>query len=271
MKATFTRIAGILRMIVDPTVKWIDRFLEPVMIVLVAAMALSICTEIFTRQVLQPVLLSRTQSLQYDRVLEAYLDAHPAVPHQEASRKVTEALEERQFEALGLQEADLPEKSWEQAQIEAFRNRLTGLSGPVNTASQTLLVWVGILGGALAWRRRAHLGVDVFVRLFPARIRLFMDYLSSVLVAAFSATVLLYGGWLVCYNAIRFGSKMPGFEQINRAWLYSVLPLTGVLCLIYCLYHILHPEPVGPFSDTPQETNGKESTDETQKEGNAPS
>jgi hypothetical protein len=38
------------------------------------------------------------------------------------------------------------------------------VSAPLNTMSQTLLVWIGILGSSLAFRQRAHLGMDALVR-----------------------------------------------------------------------------------------------------------
>jgi TRAP-type C4-dicarboxylate transport system permease small subunit len=121
---------------------------------------------------------------------------------------------------------------------------LTKLSAPLNTASQTLLVWIGLLGSALAFRHRAHLGVDALVRLYPRRVRVALDLVSTALVTAFSGAVLLYGGWTVCSRALRLDFRMPGFEGLNRAWFYAVLPLTGLLILVYSVHCFLHPKPV---------------------------
>lgn len=119
------------------------------------------------------------------------------------------------------------------------------ISAPINTASQTLLVWVGILGSALAWKLRAHLGVDALVRIYPPKVRLVLDYLQTILVGLFSFIVLIVGGYLTCVRAIQTQSKMPGLESFNRAWFYSVLVISGVLHVIYCVYHLSHPKPVG--------------------------
>ncbi|MBD3266392.1 TRAP transporter small permease subunit [bacterium] len=119
------------------------------------------------------------------------------------------------------------------------------VSAPVNTASQTLLVWIGILGSALAFRYRAHLGVDALVRVYPPKVRLVLDYVSTALVGLFSLLVLVVGGYQVCYRAFSMGSKMPGFEVLNRGWFYLVLVFAGLLNLIYCVYHAVYPKPVG--------------------------
>ncbi len=118
-------------------------------------------------------------------------------------------------------------------------------SAPINTASQTLLVWIGILGSALAFRYRSHLGVDALVRLYPYKVRLILDYAAIILVGLFSLLVLVIGGYLVCEGAFSRGSKMPGIEAINRGWFYLVLIFTGILNLLYCAYHIKYPKPVG--------------------------
>lgn len=118
---------------------------------------------------------------------------------------------------------------------------ISEFSGPLNTLSQVLLVWVGILGSALALKLRAHIGVDVLVRLYPRRVQLVFDYVSTALVAIFSLGVLLYGGYRVCATAFAYGYGMPGFAALNRGWFYLVLPIAGVLGLIYCVYHARHP------------------------------
>ncbi|MBN2330054.1 MAG: TRAP transporter small permease subunit [Candidatus Omnitrophica bacterium] len=129
--------------------------------------------------------------------------------------------------------------------LEGVMSFVANASSPVNTASQTLLVWIGILGSALAFRYRAHLGVDALVRVYPPRIRLWLDYAATALVGIFSLAVLVVGGYLVCSRSFSMGSKMPGFEFMNRGWFYLVLVITGVLNLIYCVHHFLHPMPVG--------------------------
>lgn len=127
------------------------------------------------------------------------------------------------------------------------------LSAPLNTASQILLVWVGILGSALALRRRAHMGVDALVRLYPPRLQILLDRVSTALVAAFSLAVLVVGGYAVCARAFSSGSRMPGLDALNHGWFYLVLGITGALNLLYCAGQLVRPaRPEGaPRPDPP--------------------
>ncbi|MGC9327514.1 MAG: TRAP transporter small permease [Candidatus Hinthialibacter sp.] len=195
---------------------YLDAALTWILIALTAAMVFSITGEIVLNAVIQPA-VSTCLSL---------LDDNSGAP----------------------QEASLLRRS-----LEGMMSFVANASSPVNTASQTLLVWIGILGSALAFRYRSHLGVDALVRVYPPRVRLWLDYASTALVGLFSLTVLLIGGYLVCSRSFSMGSKMPGFEFMNRGWFYLVLVITGALNLMYCVHHFLHPKPVG------EKTGDKES------------
>lgn len=126
------------------------------------------------------------------------------------------------------------------------------LSSPVNTLSQTLLVWVGILGSAYALKQREHLGVDALVRLYPTPVRFWLDRLTTLLVAVFSIVVLIVGGFNVAYGAFERGFKMPGIEWLNQGWFYLVLVITGILNLLYCIHHWFYPQPVGSWHSSEQ-------------------
>ena len=197
----------------------LDKGLTAVLLTLVVAMVLSITSEILLNAIIQPVTSSLLKSCR------------------------DETLDSQQFEK---------EKSFPVSQLESVMGFVANASSPVNTASQTLLVWIGILGSALAFRLRAHLGVDALVRLYPRKVRLALDYISTALVGLFSFFIFVIGGYMVCYRAFSMGSKMPGFEILNRGWFYLVLILTGLLNLLYSIYHFSHPSPVGGL-DPPKE------------------
>ncbi len=187
-------------------------------------MVLSITTEILLNAAIQPITSSLLKSYRND-----------AIPTQQTEQ----------------------EESFPVPQLEAMMGFVAKVSAPVNTASQTLLVWIGILGSALAFRMRAHLGVDALVRLYPPKVRLILDYVSTALVGLFSLFVLAIGGYMVCYRAFSMGSKMPGFEVLNRGWFYLVLVLAGILNLLYCIYHFAHPSPVAGSQPAEQERTNR--------------
>lgn len=124
-------------------------------------------------------------------------------------------------------------------------------SAPVNTLSQTLLVWIGILGGSLALRERAHPGVDALVRLYPPQVQLWLARAASALVVLFSLAVLAAGGWMVTARAFELGSKMPGIEALNQGWFYLVLILAGLCNAVYGVEQFMHPPRAGDRSENP--------------------
>ncbi len=189
----------------------LDKSLTIALQVLVVAMVLSITAEIVLNAIVQPIA---------GNMLNAYgIDQNTA----------------------GV----VNEKSAGVKTLEGVMSFVAQASAPINTASQTILVWIGILGSALAFRMRSHLGVDALVRLYPPKVRLILDYISTALVGLFSLTVLVIGGYLISVRAFSLGSKMPGIEAVNRGWFYLVLVITGALNLFYCIYHVRYPKPVG--------------------------
>lgn len=130
------------------------------------------------------------------------------------------------------------------------------MSSPVTTASPILLVWVGLLGGSVALHRGAHLGVDALVRVYPARLRLWLERASMGLVMAFSGLVLFAGGILVCRSAIASGTRMAGIEAFNQAWFYSVLVISGLLNLVFGAHRLARP--LGDGADEPVVEAGAE-------------
>ncbi len=193
----------------------LDKSLTTVLLILVVAMVFSITAEIVLNAAVQPVASGLLKTIETD-------------------------MDE-------TDEADISKKKYVYVRgiLEGLMDLVANLSAPVNTSSQTLLIWIGILGSALAFRMRAHLGVDALVRMYPPKVRLVLDYISTFLIGVFSLTVLVIGGFLVSYRAFSLGSKMPGFEHLNRGWFYLVLIITGILNLIYCFYHFKYPKPVG--------------------------
>lgn len=185
----------------------LDKYLTRVLMTMVVAMTVSISAEIVLNAAVQPV-VSRL-------IIKLAPDGSSAAAQQNPGG------------LLG--------------RLQGINDFVSVMSAPLNTISQSLLVWLGILGSALAFRFRAHLGVDALVRYYPRRVQLILDHISTLLVATFSLTVLVIGGWLAAKPFFDSGALMPGLEWFNRGWFFLVLSIAGVLNLIYAVHHFLHP------------------------------
>jgi TRAP-type C4-dicarboxylate transport system permease small subunit len=101
-----------------------------------------------------------------------------------------------------------------------------------------LMVWSALLGAALAFQRRAHLGVDYFVgKLHPAA-RKWTQTLAHLVVMAFAGLVLIEGG-------LELVGKAMASEQVTPAlglkkWIvYAVVPVSGVFMILFSLENML--------------------------------
>lgn len=111
-----------------------------------------------------------------------------------------------------------------------------------------LLIWIGMLGASLAFRERAHLGLELLPAKLEGMPASVLRYFTLAVIAFFAATVLIAGGG----NLVSLTWELRQYSAVLGmpiAWVYSVVPLTGVLILFYCLVQALEPvddEPLAP-------------------------
>jgi len=96
----------------------------------------------------------------------------------------------------------------------------------------TLMVWVSLLGAALVYGEKGHLGVDYFVgKLDPAAQRL-SESVAHILVMLFAAAVMVYGGWILVDRALAANQLLPALGW-KKGYGYGVVPLSGLFFVFY--------------------------------------
>lgn len=96
-------------------------------------------------------------------------------------------------------------------------------------------VWLTFLGAVVGMRRRAHLGVDVVVRLLPMLGRRVCWGISQVVILV-CCGYMVYGTWLE--HDIIAGNTSP-VAQLSMIWVYGVSYITGVVIALMCLNNLL--------------------------------
>lgn len=103
-----------------------------------------------------------------------------------------------------------------------------------------LLVWVSLLGSALMYRARGHLGVDYFVRQFdPAAARLAV-FAIELCVIAFAGFGFGYGGYRLVADTLGAGQLTPVL-QWKVGYLYAAVPISGFFFVGFAIEHLLEP------------------------------
>ncbi len=97
-----------------------------------------------------------------------------------------------------------------------------------------LLIWIGVLGAAYAFRTGVHLGLDILPKKLTGRPALALKLFTLLMVMIFSVSVLVIGGGsLVALTwELRQYSAVLG---LPIAFVYSVIPTAGVLICIYAI------------------------------------
>ncbi len=97
-----------------------------------------------------------------------------------------------------------------------------------------LLIWIGLLGAAWAYRMRAHLGLSYLVekRSAPTQQKLaIFGYLASAL---FALLVLVYGGTQLVLLTLKL-NQVSASLGLKIGYIYMIIPVSGVLITIYAL------------------------------------
>jgi len=97
-----------------------------------------------------------------------------------------------------------------------------------------LLIWIGTLGAAYAFRTNAHIGLDLLPKKLAGAAAQRLHRFSLAVVILFAVTVLVIGGSGLVFLTwdLRQYSAVLG---LPISFVYSVIPITGVLIVVYSL------------------------------------
>jgi TRAP-type C4-dicarboxylate transport system permease small subunit len=116
-----------------------------------------------------------------------------------------------------------------------------------------VLIWVAMLGAALAHRQGAHLGVNWLVERLDPHVRRWVGRFAHVMILLFAAIVMVYGGIVLVRDRFSSGQLLPALGW-SKAWVYLAVPVAGVFIVGYSLRELIWPTPTPPAAPaTPQE------------------
>jgi len=129
------------------------------------------------------------------------------------------------------------------------RYLLTDPSPWTEELARFLLIWVGMLGASYAFREKAHLGLELLPEKLAGKpAASLLKGFTLLVVAIFAVAVLIFGGG----NLVALTWELKQYSAVLGlpiSWVYSVIPLTGVLILFYCIVQALEKD-TGPLGGT---------------------
>jgi TRAP-type C4-dicarboxylate transport system permease small subunit len=101
-----------------------------------------------------------------------------------------------------------------------------------------LLVWVTLLGGAVAFGTKGHLGVDYFVSKFHPEAQKLMAVIGHVIVLFFAVAIFVFGGSRVVLDALAVEQMTPALGW-KMGYVYLALPISGVFMVLFTIENLL--------------------------------
>ena len=95
-----------------------------------------------------------------------------------------------------------------------------------------LLIWVGLLGSAYAYKEKAHLGIDLISHKLSSKGKFYSEIIVLIVVVLVSFFVFIFGGMRLVYITYTLNQLSPAM-RINMGFIYSVAPITGILIVLY--------------------------------------
>lgn len=101
--------------------------------------------------------------------------------------------------------------------------------------SVILLIWLGFVTMAIGVKKGMHLSISALVNLFPKPLQKIIFYFDELAVMIFGVILFIYGKDLAEQT---MSSTLPAM-QLPEGVLYSILPISGFLIIIYTIMRIL--------------------------------
>jgi len=124
--------------------------------------------------------------------------------------------------------------------VETIARKFFGLSFQgIDELGGYVLAVTSSLAFTLALIDRAHIRVDLFHLMLPRPARSFLNWLSTVMIAAF-AVLIIYAAWIVVSETLEFNSTAPTPWATPLIWPQSAWFASLMIFLVFALGAFLH-------------------------------
>ncbi len=101
--------------------------------------------------------------------------------------------------------------------------------------ARVLLIWIGFLMAALAFREGAHIAISFVVDRLPAALQLVVKWLVPALIVGFGIYLLVQGTQFTLDARV---ATLPG-TGLPRSVMYVVMPVAGFMICLYTVLQVL--------------------------------
>ena len=99
-----------------------------------------------------------------------------------------------------------------------------------------LFAWMALFGASLVVGERGHMNIPLLVEKSTPNVRKGLSILAEVIAALFAGIILVFGGIQITDLAM---AQMTSALGVPVGVFYVVLPLSGILNIVYCILNIV--------------------------------
>lgn len=104
------------------------------------------------------------------------------------------------------------------------------------------MIWLVVLGAAYLNGKQSHLSMDYLLnKLSPDALHKRLKIIEGLMLI-FAFVVMIIGGGYLVYTTLYLGQESPAMH-IPLGYVYSIVPISGVLIVLFSLYNIFQPKP----------------------------
>lgn len=103
--------------------------------------------------------------------------------------------------------------------------------------SRYMLIWLGMLGAAYVAGKNEHLAIDILPQKLTGKGKMRVLIFIHIVIVAFVIPVMILGGGNLVYITFVLEQKSATL-QVPLAYVYAIIPLSGILILYYQISNI---------------------------------
>lgn len=100
-----------------------------------------------------------------------------------------------------------------------------------------MLVWVGILGSSYVAGQKMHLAIDLLPSKLTGKPKAYLEIFIELCIFIFALVVMVIGGMRLVSITLLL-NQISAALQVKLGYVYSVIPLSGILMMFYSIYFI---------------------------------
>lgn len=102
-----------------------------------------------------------------------------------------------------------------------------------------LLIWLAILGTAYVRSYKGQMAIDYLYNKISTKKQKKLSLFIEFAIILFALAIMVVGGINLMYITLKLGQISPALN-IPIGYVYSVVPLSGLLLIFYSIYHCFH-------------------------------